>query len=106
MAAAQKAPQTRQARAGREGRPAGPSERQRARSGGSPPGTSTAPQASTAPPPRLKEPYVAEIAPALREAFGYPNVMQVPGLSNIVLTIAAAEPARNAKLTDAPPPPP
>src|SRR5258708_40006645 len=120
MAAAQKAPQTRQARAGREGRPAGPSdrqgagsgsagrdgrpagpsERQRGGSGGSPPGTSTAPQASTAPPPRLKKRYVAEIAPALREEFGYSNVMQVPGLSKIVVNMGVGEAARDAKLID------
>src|SRR5260221_1008782 len=100
MAAAQKAPQTRQARAGREGRPAGPSERQRGGPGGSPPGTSTAPQASTAPPPRLKKRYVAEIAPALREEFGYSNVMQVPGLSKIVVNMGVGEAARDAKLID------
>ena len=31
-------------------------------------------------PPRLKERYRAEIAPALREEFSYSNVMQIPGL--------------------------
>jgi large subunit ribosomal protein L5 len=41
--------------------------------------------------PRLKERYQAEIAPALREEFGYPNVMQIPGLT---------EAARDAKLIE------
>ena len=30
--------------------------------------------------PRLKQRYAAEIAPALREEFGYTNVMQIPTL--------------------------
>ncbi|HEY3033936.1 MAG TPA: 50S ribosomal protein L5, partial [Streptosporangiaceae bacterium] len=36
-------------------------------------------------PPRLKDLYRSEIAPALREEFGYANVMQVPGLAKIVV---------------------
>src|SRR5260221_307013 len=95
MAAAQKAPQTRQARGGRDGRPAGPSERQSGESGG-PPGASASPP----PPPRLKERYRAEIAPALREEFGYSNVMQIPGLSKIVGNMGVGEAARDAKLID------
>jgi large subunit ribosomal protein L5 len=53
-----------------------------------------------APPPRLKERYVAEIAPALREEFGYANVMQIPGLSKIVVNMGVGEAARDAKLID------
>jgi large subunit ribosomal protein L5 len=53
-----------------------------------------------APPPRLKERYRAEIAPALREEFGYANVMQVPGLSKIVVNMGVGEAARDAKLID------
>ena len=30
--------------------------------------------------PRLKQRYRAEIAPALKDEFGYANVMQIPGL--------------------------
>jgi len=89
----------RDGRADREGRPAGPSERQRGGSGGSPPGASTAPQASI-PAPRLKERYAAEVAPALREEFGYANVMQVPSLSKIVVNMGVGEAARDAKLID------
>jgi large subunit ribosomal protein L5 len=53
-----------------------------------------------APPPRLKERYAAEIAPALREEFGYANVMQIPGLSKIVVNMGVGEAARDAKLID------
>jgi len=50
--------------------------------------------------PRLKERYHAEIAPALREEFGYPNVMQVPGLSKIAVNMGVGEAARDAKLIE------
>src|SRR5215467_3828932 len=53
-----------------------------------------------APAPRLKERYRAEIAPALLEEFGYPNVMQVPGLSKIVVNMGVGEAARDAKLIE------
>ena len=53
-----------------------------------------------APPPRLKERYVTEIAPALREEFGYSNVMQIPSLSKIVVNMGVGEAARDAKLID------
>ncbi len=54
-----------------------------------------------APPrPRLKERYLSEIAPALHEEFGYGNVMQVPGLSKIVVNMGVGEAARDAKLID------
>ncbi|HEY2580047.1 MAG TPA: 50S ribosomal protein L5 [Streptosporangiaceae bacterium] len=53
-----------------------------------------------APPPRLKERYKTEIAPALREEFSYRNVMQVPGLSKIVVNMGVGEAARDAKLID------
>jgi large subunit ribosomal protein L5 len=54
-----------------------------------------------APPrPRLKERYLSEIAPALREEFSYRNVMQVPGLSKIVVNMGVGDAARDAKLID------
>jgi large subunit ribosomal protein L5 len=53
-----------------------------------------------APPPRLKERYRAEVAPALREEFGYSNVMQIPGLSKIAVNMGVGEAARDAKLID------
>jgi large subunit ribosomal protein L5 len=51
-------------------------------------------------PPRLKERYQRDIAPALREEFSYPNVMQVPGLSKIVVNMGVGEAARDAKLIE------
>ena len=54
-----------------------------------------------APPvPRLKERYRTEIAPALREEFGYANVMQVPRLTKIVVNMGVGEAARDAKLIE------
>src|SRR5713226_7167479 len=51
-------------------------------------------------PPRLKQRYQREIAPALREEFGYGNVMQIPGLTKIVVNMGVGEAARDAKLID------
>jgi large subunit ribosomal protein L5 len=56
--------------------------------------------ATPVPPPRLRDRYLNEIAPALREEFGYPNVMQVPGLTKIVVNMGVGEAARDAKLID------
>jgi large subunit ribosomal protein L5 len=50
--------------------------------------------------PRLKEKYLTEIAPALRDEFGYANVMQIPGLTKIVVNMGVGEAARDAKLID------
>jgi large subunit ribosomal protein L5 len=61
---------------------------------------SDAPAAVAPPRPRLQERYLSEIAPALREEFGYANVMQVPGLSKIVVNMGVGEAARDAKLID------
>jgi large subunit ribosomal protein L5 len=51
-------------------------------------------------PPRLKERYRAEIAQAMREEFNYPNVMQVPNITKIVVNMGVGEAARDAKLID------
>src|SRR5215472_15126063 len=51
-------------------------------------------------PPRLKERYRAEIAPALREEFSYGNVMQIPGLVKISVNMGVGEAARDAKLIE------
>ena len=57
--------------------------------------------ATEAPPvPRLKERYRAEIAPALKQEFGYGNVMQIPGLTKIVVNMGVGEAARDAKLIE------
>jgi large subunit ribosomal protein L5 len=50
--------------------------------------------------PRLKERYRTEIAPALKEEFSYGNVMQIPGLTKIVVNMGVGEAARDAKLID------
>ena len=57
--------------------------------------------ATEAPPvPRLKQRYRDEIAPALMQEFGYGNVMQIPGLTKIVVNMGVGEAARDAKLID------
>jgi large subunit ribosomal protein L5 len=56
--------------------------------------------AERAPVPRLKERYRSEIAPALREEFGFANVMQVPTLTKIVVNMGVGEAARDAKLIE------
>jgi len=50
--------------------------------------------------PRLREKYRTEIAPALKDEFGYANVMQIPGLTKIVVNMGVGEAARDAKLID------
>ena len=62
---------------------------------------STTTETVQAPPrPRLRERYLTEIAPALRQEFGYSNVMQVPALKKIVVNMGVGEAARDAKLID------
>ena len=51
-------------------------------------------------PPRMKTRYREEILPAMREQFGYPNVMQVPGLTKIVVNMGVGEAARDSKLIE------
>jgi large subunit ribosomal protein L5 len=50
--------------------------------------------------PRLKERYRSEIAAAMLEEFKYPNVMQVPTVTKIVVNMGVGEAARDAKLID------
>ena len=50
--------------------------------------------------PRLKTHYRQEILPAMREQFGYANVMQVPGLTKIVVNMGVGEAARDSKLIE------
>ncbi|HMO11007.1 MAG TPA: 50S ribosomal protein L5 [Actinotalea sp.] len=54
----------------------------------------------TAVAPRLKTRYLDEIAPALREQFGYPNVNQTPRLVKIVVNMGVGEAAKDAKLIE------
>ncbi|MBI1376969.1 MAG: 50S ribosomal protein L5 [Frankiales bacterium] len=59
--------------------------------------TTTAPEKTQ---PRLKLRYREEIVPALREEFGFGNVMQVPGLTKIVVNMGVGEAARDSKLIE------
>lgn len=51
--------------------------------------------------PRLKELYRDEVVPAMMEEFDYENLMQVPRLSKIVVSIGLGEALQNAKVLDA-----
>ena len=50
--------------------------------------------------PRLKTRYRVEILPALKSEFDIPNVMQVPGLTKIVVNMGVGEAARDSKLIE------
>jgi len=50
--------------------------------------------------PRLKQRYRDEIVASLREEFGYGNVMQVPGLTKVVVNMGVGEAARDSKLIE------
>lgn len=50
--------------------------------------------------PRLKQRYREEIAGALREEFGYPNPMQIPTITKVVVNMGVGDAARDAKLMD------
>jgi large subunit ribosomal protein L5 len=57
-------------------------------------------RAGTIEAPRLKVRYREEILPALREEFAFGNVMQVPGLTKIVVNMGVGEAARDGKLIE------
>jgi len=61
----------------------------------------TTTQAQAAPPPRLRERYEGEVAPALTRKFGYSSPMQVPRLQKIVLNMGVGEARQNAKMLEA-----
>ncbi|PJE98265.1 50S ribosomal protein L5 [Streptomyces carminius] len=50
--------------------------------------------------PRLKVRYREEIAGKLRDEFEYGNVMQIPGLTKIVVNMGVGEAARDSKLIE------
>ena len=50
--------------------------------------------------PRLKARYREEIIPALRSEFDIANIMQVPGLTKIVVNMGVGEAARDSKLIE------
>ena len=49
---------------------------------------------------RLKDKYVSEVAPALKEAFNYSSVMQIPKIDKIVLNMGVGEVKDNPKALD------
>ena len=62
--------------------------------------TTEAPVISAKVPPRLKTRYREEIIPALKDEFDIANIMQVPGLTKIVVNMGVGEAARDSKLID------
>jgi len=50
--------------------------------------------------PRLKERYQSEIVPAMREQFGYKNVMQVPKVTKVTLNMGIGEGTHDAKVLE------
>ena len=62
--------------------------------------TSTSETTSTTEIPRLKTRYREEIIPALRTEFDIANIMQVPGLTKIVVNMGVGEAARDSKLIE------
>jgi large subunit ribosomal protein L5 len=49
---------------------------------------------------RLKERYVSEVAPALKEGFGIENPMRVPRLEKIVVNMGVGEAVQNSRALD------
>jgi len=49
---------------------------------------------------RLKEKYRSEIAPRLREEFGYENVHQIPRLTKVTVNVGLGEAVQNVKVVD------
>ena len=50
---------------------------------------------------RMKDKYVAEIAPAMMQKFGYKSVMQIPKLDKIVVNVGLGEARENPKAIEA-----
>ncbi len=55
---------------------------------------------SVAEKPRLREKYEQEVMAALREQFRYENVMEIPGLTKIVINIGMGEALQDANALD------
>ncbi|GMW01603.1 MAG: 50S ribosomal protein L5 [Candidatus Hydrogenedentota bacterium] len=51
--------------------------------------------------PRLQERYTKEILPALRDKFGFQNIMEVPKLEKIVLNMGVGDATQDARMMDA-----
>lgn len=50
---------------------------------------------------RLKEKYINEVIPAMKEKFGYKNTMETPKLEKIVISMGVGEAIQNPKSLDA-----
>ena len=50
---------------------------------------------------RLKEKYVSEIVPSLKDKYKYKSIMEVPKLDKIVVNIGVGDAAHNAKMFEA-----
>ncbi|NLA28083.1 MAG: 50S ribosomal protein L5 [Propionibacterium sp.] len=57
-------------------------------------------RASASTTPRLKKRYKEEIVPALQKQFEYANVMQIPGLTKIVVNMGVGDAAHDSKVLD------
>lgn len=51
-------------------------------------------------PPRMKERYASEIAPAMREQYKYENVMQIPRITKVAVNIGLGEALTDANALD------
>ncbi len=52
-------------------------------------------------PPRLKERYEQEVAPALQERFGYKSAMEVPRIEKITLNMGVGDAKQDSNVLDA-----
>ena len=50
--------------------------------------------------PRFRVKYQDTVVPALQEQFGYPNVMQLPRITKVVVNMGVGEAAKDSKLVD------
>lgn len=49
---------------------------------------------------RLQEKYTKEVVPALREQFGYKNIMELPKVEKVIISMGVGEAAQNSKVLD------
>lgn len=49
---------------------------------------------------RLKEKYTTTVVPAMKEKFGYKNIMEVPKLAKVVISMGIGEAVQNPKVLD------
>jgi len=49
---------------------------------------------------RLKEKYTTTVVPAMKEKFGYKNIMEVPKLEKVVISMGIGEAVQNPKVLD------